>query len=85
MEESKGFTQRFLVKKETKNTVVFEEERDGSMPAVIGSPYVQKWMLERLGNPVELLATVEKEGSESDGERRRDSDRLDSGAQEESR
>ena len=47
----------FLVERETKNTVRYEEQTDGQPPSV-GTLYVQKWAL---GNPVpqKLKVTIE--------------------------
>jgi hypothetical protein len=43
--------------KETKNTVRYEEP-ESDQPLVIGTPYVQKWALHRLGDPATLAITV---------------------------
>ncbi len=50
--------------RETKNTIRFEElENEEGNPPLIGTLYVQKWALKRLGNP-EVL-TLELEAPES--------------------
>ena len=43
--------------KETKNTVRYEEP-ESDQPLVIGTLYVQKWALHRLGDPATLAITV---------------------------
>lgn len=46
--------------RETKNTVRFEEtENEEGNPPLIGTLYVQKWALKRLGEPDELALTLE--------------------------
>lgn len=51
---------RLKRERETKNTVRYEEvpSEDG-MPPVIGTLYVQKWVLRRLGDPEEITVTIE--------------------------
>jgi hypothetical protein len=44
--------------KETKNTVRYEEPESGD-PPVIGTLYVQKWAMHRLGDPETLTVTLE--------------------------
>lgn len=41
-------TATFIVEKETKNTVRYQET-DGDQPPIMGSAYVQKWALKKLG------------------------------------
>jgi hypothetical protein len=51
-----------LLKKEreTKNTVRYEEvESESGEPPVIGTLYVQKWALKRLGSPEQIRVTIE--------------------------
>ena len=43
--------------KETKNTVRYEEP-ESDQPLVIGTLYVQKWALHRLGDPQEITVTI---------------------------
>jgi hypothetical protein len=43
--------------KETKNTVRYEEP-ESDQPIVIGTLYVQKWALKRLGEPETLTVTI---------------------------
>jgi hypothetical protein len=43
--------------KETKNTVRYEEP-ESDQPLIIGTLYVQKWALHRLGDPETLTITV---------------------------
>ena len=46
--------------RETKNTIRFEElENDEGNPPLIGTLYVQKWALKRLGNPEVLTLHLE--------------------------
>lgn len=49
----------FTFERETKNTVRFQEAEnaDGEPPA-IGTLYVQKWVLKRLGDPKRLSVVV---------------------------
>ena len=44
--------------RETKNTIRFEE-RAGEDPPVIGTLYLQKWALRRLGDPSVLVVRIE--------------------------
>jgi len=44
--------------RETKNTVRFEE-RAGEDPPVVGTLYLQKWALRRLGEPEVLQVRIE--------------------------
>ena len=45
--------------RETKNTVRYEEvESESGEPPVIGTLYVQKWALRRLGSPEKLTVTL---------------------------
>ena len=50
----------FVMERETKNTVRFQEEVDGK-PSVVGTLYVQRWAL---GQPVpqRLTVTIEAPG-----------------------
>jgi hypothetical protein len=48
----------FQRERETKNTVRFEEQV-AYMPPVVGTLYVQKFALNRLGNPDCLRVTIE--------------------------
>jgi hypothetical protein len=43
--------------KETKNTVRYEEP-ESDQPIVIGTLYLQKWALHRLGDPQEITVTI---------------------------
>ena len=43
--------------RETKNTVRFEEP-ESDQPIIIGTLYVQKWALKRLGEPETLTVTI---------------------------
>jgi len=45
--------------KETKNTVRYEEP-ESDQPIVIGTLYVQKWALHRLGDPEMITVTIER-------------------------
>ena len=44
--------------KETKNTVRYEEP-ESDQPLVIGTLYLQKWVLHRLGDPETITVTIE--------------------------
>lgn len=44
--------------RETKNTVRFEE-REGEDPPVVGTLYIQKWALRRLGEPSVLRVQID--------------------------
>jgi hypothetical protein len=48
----------FDQERETKNTFRFEE-RAGENPPVVGTLYIQKWALHRLGDPAVLHVRVE--------------------------
>ena len=50
-------TVKFVIEKETKNTVKFNEVPGEGQPPIIGSLYVQKWFV---GNATELEVTVKK-------------------------
>ena len=43
--------------RETKNTVRYEEP-ESDQPLVIGTLYMQKWALKRLGDPEVLTVTI---------------------------
>jgi hypothetical protein len=43
--------------KETKNTVRYEEP-ESDQPTVIGTLYLQKWALHRLGDPETITVTI---------------------------
>ena len=45
--------------KETKNTVRYEEP-ESDQPIVIGTLYLQKWALHRLGDPETITVTIER-------------------------
>lgn len=46
--------------RETKNTIRFEEmENAEGNPPLIGTLYVRKWALKRLGDPDQLTLTLE--------------------------
>jgi len=48
----------FDKERETKNTVRFEE-RGGDDPQIVGTLYLQKWALRRLGDPSVLRVRIE--------------------------
>ena len=49
--------------RETKNTIRFEEtENEEGNPPLIGTLYVQKWALKRLGDPETLTLTLKPAG-----------------------
>ena len=43
--------------KETKNTVRYEEP-ESDQPLIIGTLYIQKWALKRLGEPETITVTI---------------------------
>ncbi len=45
--------------KETKNTVRYEEP-ESDQPIVIGTLYLQKWALRRLGDPETVSVAIER-------------------------
>ncbi|KXG75512.1 hypothetical protein AN618_18850 [Fervidicola ferrireducens] len=49
----------FEYEKETKNTVRFAEVI-GENPAIVGTIYIQKFALNKLGNPKKIKITIEK-------------------------
>lgn len=52
--------------RETKNTIRFEEmENAEGNPPLIGTLYVQKWALKRLGDPERLTLTLETPSAET--------------------
>jgi hypothetical protein len=50
-------TVKFVIEKETKNTVKFNEVPAEGQPPIIGTLYVQKWFI---GAATELEVTVKK-------------------------
>ena len=49
----------FVKERETKNTVRFQEVEDANgEPPAIGTLYLQKWVLRRLGDPQKLTVVV---------------------------
>ncbi len=54
MEELKA---KFVVEKETKNTVRFQEVESDSAP-ILGTLYIQKWALRKLGNGTPKMIEV---------------------------
>ena len=55
--EAKEKTVKFVIEKETKNTVKYNEVPAEGQPPIIGTLYVQKWFA---GNLTELEVTVRK-------------------------
>ena len=51
-------TTSFVLEKETKNTRKFEEVPEPGQPPIVGSLYLQKFVLERLGNPETVTITI---------------------------
>jgi hypothetical protein len=50
----------FTLEKETKNTIRYQEI-DGDQPPIMGTAYVQKWALKKLGNgtaPSRITITI---------------------------
>jgi hypothetical protein len=58
MPNKSGITLTFEVEKETKNTVRFTEALGDGQPAVVGTLYVQKFAIQKLGNPSSLTVTI---------------------------
>ena len=55
-----GLEITFKRERETKNTVRYEEEASESgEPPVVGTLYLQKWALKRLGDPEIIRVVVE--------------------------
>lgn len=52
-----SITANFVREKETKNTIRFQEEV-GENPPIIGTLYVQKFAVNKLGNPNKLTVTI---------------------------
>lgn len=46
--------------KETKNTFRFTEVAQEGEPPVLGTLYIPKWVLSRLGHPETVKVTIEK-------------------------
>ena len=58
----------FAFERETKNTVRFQEaESPDGDPPIIGTLYVQKWVLRRLGNPQRLKVVLRDAGGAAEG------------------
>jgi hypothetical protein len=53
----------FVLEKETKNTVRYQEEPALNTPPVVGSLYVQKWALAP-AYPARLTVTIAMDGAE---------------------
>lgn len=58
MDTAKELTINFIQERETKNTVRFAEEESLDGPPVVGTLYVQKYALRRLGNPAKITITI---------------------------
>jgi hypothetical protein len=56
--DTKTRTVSFFFEKETKNTVKFEEVPERGQPAIMGSLYLQKWVVAQMGDPESLTVTV---------------------------
>ena len=60
-----SITIRLRKERETKNTIRFEEmENEEGNPPLVGTLYVQKWALKRLGNPERLTLRLEAADAE---------------------
>lgn len=55
---AKELTATFVQERETKNTVRFIEEESPDGPPIVGTLYVQKYALRRLGNPTKVILTI---------------------------
>lgn len=58
MSAVKELTATLVQERETKNTVRFMEEETIDGPPVVGTLYVQKYALKRLGNPTKITITI---------------------------
>lgn len=58
MNTEKEIVATFVRERETKNTVRFAEQENEEGPPVIGTVYIQKYALKRLGSPEKLLLTI---------------------------
>lgn len=58
MSEKQKLTAVFTVEKDTKNTIRFQEVI-GTEPPIINTLYVQKYAVNKLGNPSKITVTVE--------------------------
>ncbi len=56
-----SITVYFDKEKDTKNTVKFAERERDDGPPVMGTAYVQKYVLKQLGNPNSIKLTIETE------------------------
>lgn len=54
-----ALTLEFEREKETKNTIRFQELENGDGPKVVGTLYLQKYAVKKLGNPEKLRVTLE--------------------------
>ena len=60
-----SITIRLRKERETKNTIRFEEmENEEGNPPLVGTLYVQKWALKRLGDPERLTLRLEAADAE---------------------
>jgi hypothetical protein len=53
-------TVRFVKERETKNTVRFAEQHDDTEDPVVGTLYVKKSAVARLGNPESLTVEISR-------------------------
>lgn len=59
---AKELTIVLVQERETKNTVRFAEKENLEGPPVVGTLYIQKYALRRLGNPTEIVLTIKAKG-----------------------
>ena len=52
------FELKFVLEKETKNTIRFQEAERPDGPPVIGTLYIQKFAIRQLGNPEKITVTI---------------------------
>ena len=54
-----SFTITFETEKETKNTIRYSEVPANGEPPKVGTLYLQKWAVQKLGSPDKIKVTVE--------------------------
>jgi len=52
------FELKFVLEKETKNTIRFAEAERPDGPPAVGSLYLQKYAHKQLGSPTEITVTI---------------------------
>lgn len=54
----KELTATFVRERETKNTIRFAEEENQEGPPIVGTIYIQKYALRRIGDPEKIVLTI---------------------------